>query len=39
MYFDLEFYKYDNQFEQECKSMDYISMAVLLGCAMLKVSY
>ena len=30
--------KYDNQFEQVCKSIHCISMAVLLGCVMLKVS-
>ena len=31
--------KYDNQFEQVCKSMHCTSMAVLLGCVMLKVSH
>ena len=29
---------YDNQFEQVCKSIHCISIAVLLGCVMLKVS-
>ena len=31
-------HKYDNQFEQVCKSIHCIRMAVLLGCVMLKVS-
>ena len=30
--------KYDKQLEQVCKSIQCISMAVLLGCVMLKVS-